>query len=212
MTVQAGYSHAQEPLLSYDDPEGEPKPMPEPPPGRLGARLTAGLLDLLALGLLCLLLFLLPLLFGGVAMPVVTVFVAVLGYSAVPLWVFGATLGMRLTGLRLVRLQGRPLELMDVMARELVWSGVLPAAYFLTIAAGIVASLLGQPWVQHLNGFSGWLGLGSLLFIVLALIGHMLMLVRPDHRGLADLMARTLVVARQPTPEPADEDERLEER
>jgi tetratricopeptide (TPR) repeat protein len=172
----------------------------------------AGLLDLLAQGALCLLLFLLALRFGGVAMPVVTVLAVVLGYSAVPLWLFGATPAMRLLGVRLVRLEGRPLELMDVIARELVWSGILPAAYFLTIIAGAVARLLGQPWVEHLTGSPGWLGLASLLFILLALLGHLVMLVRPDHRGLADLMTRTLVVPRQPAPEPVDEDERLEAR
>jgi uncharacterized RDD family membrane protein YckC len=183
-----------------------------PSPARLSARLAAGLLDLFAQGALVLLLFLLALRFGGVAMPVVTVLVVVLGYSAVPLWVFGATPAMRLFGVRLIRPQGRPLELMDVLARELVWSGILPAAYLLTIAAGIVARWLEQPWVEHLTGSPGWLGLASLLFILLALLGHMAMLVRPDHRGLADLMTRTIVVPRQPAPEPVDEDERLEAR
>jgi uncharacterized RDD family membrane protein YckC len=172
----------------------------------------AGVLDLFAQGALCLLLFLLALRFGGMAMPVVTVLAVVLGYSAIPLWMFGATPAMRLFGVRLIRLQGRPLELMDVIARELVWSGILPATYFLTIAAGIVARLLGQPWVEHLTGSPGWLGLASLLFIALALLGHMAMLARPDHRGLADLMTRTIVVPRQPAPEPVDEDDRQEAR
>jgi uncharacterized RDD family membrane protein YckC len=198
--------------LSYDDPENDLEPKPEPSPAGLSARLMAGLLDLFAQGVLCLLLFLLALRFRGVAMPVVTVLVVVLGYSAVPLWVFGATPAMRLFGVHLIRLQGRPLELMDVIARELVWSGILPATHFLTIGAGIVARLLGQPWVQHLTGSPEWLGLASLLFILLALLGHMAMLARPDHRGLADLMTRTIVVPRQPAPEPVDEDALLEAR
>jgi uncharacterized RDD family membrane protein YckC len=199
-------------LLSYDNPESALEPRPKPSPARLSARLMAGLLDLFAQGALYLLLFLLALRFGGVAMPVVTVLVVVLGYSVVPLWVFGATPAMRLFGLRLVGNQGRPLELMGVIAREVVWSGILPATYLFAIAVGIVASILWQPWVQHLTGSPGWLGPASLLFILLALLGHMAMLARPDHRGLADLMTRTLVVPRQPAPEPMDEDERLEAR
>jgi uncharacterized RDD family membrane protein YckC len=181
-----------------------------PPLAPLDARFKAGALDLLLLGLLTLAYFAVPLIAGGLTLPMWGVFAAVLGYSVTPLILFRATLGMRVFGVEVMGKNGHPAQIIDLVFRELIGRGFFSAAYLCTLAAAVVASWLG------LLRFAMPAGLGMVMFHVswvlfaATVLGHFLVFTRPDRRSLADLVARTVVVTRVPQPLPADEDDRLQ--
>src|SRR6185369_866470 len=113
------------------------------------------------------------------------------GTLAIPLSAFRQTLGMRIFGLELVGKDGHAVGPGDVLFRELLGRGYFPAAFLFTVFAGLVASWL------HLAAFVFPAGIGFLFFgaslfaFTLAILGHALILNRPDRRSLADLMARS---------------------
>lgn len=181
-------------------------------PAPLGRRLAAGAVDGAVLFALCLAFSLIPLLSTGLVLPMWGVLAALVGYSVVPLSAFGATLGMRLLGLELIGKRGHAAGLSDLLSREFIGRGYFPAAYLFTLLANLVGSMLGTTQFIAPAGPSLLFGLVCLGMVGLALPGHLMALFRPDGRGLADLMAGTMVVPRRAVapPEDEDEDERAE--
>lgn len=180
---------------------------PQTPPAPLGPRILAGALDTCIVLAMCVLYFLIPLLTRGLVLPMWGVLAAVLGTLVVPLAAFKRTLGMRLFGLELVTQDGHPVGAGDVLFRELIGRGFFPAAFLVTVFAGLIASWL------HLAAFAFPSGLALLFFgasafaVGFAALGHALVLNRADRRSLADLMARSHVRVARPTPLPTDAEE-----
>ncbi|MBX5480245.1 MAG: RDD family protein [Myxococcaceae bacterium] len=194
-------------MAPFDDEEQLPDLKPAP----IEARLKAGAFDLFILVTLMAGYFFGGLWLYGLAAPMWGVFAILVGYSVVPLSLFRATIGMRLFGIELVTRKGRNVPVTDLLFRELVGRGFFPITYLATLVFGLVMSWLG------LLGFMMPTGIGFLLFhlswmlLAAAVLGQFLMLTRPDRRSLADMVARSYMVPRQPPPPlPDDPDERVD--
>jgi uncharacterized RDD family membrane protein YckC len=176
----------------------------------VGKRMLAGLFDAFAMLLLSAVAFLVPMRLFGVVLPMWGVLAVMLGWSVVPLAFLQQTLGMRLQGLELARKDGHPVDLTNVVFRELAGRGLFPAAYLLTLAFGVVAQGLG------VMAFAIPTGLGLLIAVtcfglfVGAMLGALVGLTRPDGRGLADLITNSYVVVGPARPPPDDPEERAE--
>ncbi len=159
---------------------------------------------------LCVLYFLVPLLTRGLVLPMWGVLAAVLGYLVVPLSAFKRTVGMQIFGLELVTKDGHAVGAGDVLFRELVGRGFFPAAFLVTVLAGVIASAF------HLAAFAFPTGLGFVFFlassaaVAAAILGHVFVMTRQDRRSLADLMARSHVRVAKPVTAPAEADERAD--
>lgn len=176
-------------------------------PAPLGPRIVAGVVDTAIVFALCGAYFLIPLLTRGLVLPMWGVLAAVLGYLVVPLSAYKRTFGMKLGGLELVTKDGHAVAPGDVLFRELIGRGFFPAAFLFTLFMGLVASWL------HLAAFVAPTGIALLFFfassfaLALAVLGHVLVLTREDHRSIADLMARSHVRVAVPPVPPADAEE-----
>lgn len=187
--------------------------MPPAPPANLAPlsrRALAGLIDGAALLLLSMISFVVPMLVLGVVLPMWGVLAVMLGWSVVPLAFLQKTVGMRVMGLELARHDGHPLDLANVLFRELLGRGLFPAAYLLTVIGGFIGRLLGVMAFAVPTGLGAIMLLACLAAFLFALAGGLLGLSRPDGRGLADLMTRSFVVIAPARPLPEDPEERAE--
>lgn len=176
-------------------------------PAPMSQRLLAGAVDTALIAVLCAATFLAPLLLRGVVLPMWGVLTVMLGYSVLPLAFFHRTLGMALFGLELARKDGHPVDLANVLFRELLGRGFFPAAYLLTLAASLVASFLRVGGTVAPPVLTGVLTLASAAAVSVALVGHLVALGRPDQRTLADLIAGSFVVRSPVRAPPTDADE-----
>lgn len=166
------------------------------------ARALAGAVDGVAELALAAALIAIPWRVSGFVLPSLGALAAVLGWSVAPLVAFGQTLGMRLFGLRMVGQDGGRPDPVEASFRELIGRGLLPASYLGVVGLGVVSDLLGR--TEFRAGRYGLALVGVSLFgAVLSALGHLLVLVREDGRGLADLVGRTYVLPAVATP-PAD--------
>jgi uncharacterized RDD family membrane protein YckC/Tfp pilus assembly protein PilF len=182
------------------------------PVAPLGRRFAAGAIDALILGLLCLILFLFPLVTRGLVLPMWGVLAAVVGYAVVPLSAFRATLGMKLLGLELVTKDGHGVSPGDVLFRELIGRGYFPLAFLLTLLLALIAHLMRLMSFVAPTGMTAFFAVVCVFASIGAALGTMLSTTRPDHRTLADIISRSWV---RPAQEPApgdDEDERQHKR
>ncbi len=193
----------------WESDRDEAKPVALPP-APAGLRLAAGAVDLFLLGLLTAGLFLVPLSLGGFVLPMLAVFAAVVGYAVVPMWLFRATLGMRLFGLEIVGRDGRDADLVELMFREFVGRGMFAAAYLGTYLLGLLGMLLGTARLAAPEGMAAVLTQLAVAMLVMAGAGHLLILASKDGRGLADHVGRTQVTTRRPEPLPSDPEERAD--
>lgn len=180
----------------------------------LARRAAAGAIDALAVAALSLLLFAVPWRLGGFSMPMVGAIAAIIGWHVAPLAAFGATLGMRAVGLRMVGLDARLPDAIEAAFRELLGRGLLAGAYLVVVTAGVVSTLVGTGDFHAPGRVGLLLVLSSLVLGLVAAVGHLLPLFREDRRSLADLFGRTRVRRREEVEaeEPDDEDWRREER
>lgn len=196
-------------MAAYDYDQDE-APLPKLEPAALGPRIAAGAIDLFAVIVLTTVFFAIPLSVGGAVMPLLCAFAAVLGWVVVPVWLFQATVGMRLMKVELTKLDGQPLDPAEVLFREMIGRGFLGVIYLSTLLVGVVGMLTGRLM------FSMPVGPGLLLFFIavvlvgVAGVGHFIALSRPDRRGLADLWSHSMVIPRRPTAEALDADDKLE--
>ena len=164
-------------------------------PADIGSRITAGVFDLFLLFILGTAVSLAPMLLGGLALPLVGAVAAIVAYTIAPCMLFKKTLGMKLFGLEIVSVNGRNADATELLFRELFGRGLFGAAYFSTVAFGIFG------WLTGSMAFFQPTGAGLVLFFVagvvsfIGVVGHFLILASKDRRGLADLMARTMVIA-----------------
>lgn len=182
--------------MAWEDPEERPSPSFSPAP--LQPRIIAGVLDALMLACLSAALFVVPMALGGLAIPTWAAVAAIVGYAVVPLWAFQATLFMRLAGIELVGRDGKPPDPIDIVFREILGRGLGPAAYLATFLVALIGSLVGAMGVSSPLGAKGLslAVLGCFAAFGIAVFGHLLALVSPDRRTLADLVARTIVIPR----------------
>ncbi|MBL8923768.1 MAG: RDD family protein [Myxococcaceae bacterium] len=178
----------------------------------LGKRMLAGLIDVAALALLSFLAFLLPMALLGVVLPMWGVLAVMLGWSVVPLAFLQKTVGMKVMGLELAREDGHPVDLANVLFRELLGRGLFPAAYLLTVFFGFVAQALGLVAFVVPTGVGLVMLFACSIAFVGALAASLIALGRPDGRGLADLMTRSYVVLAPARRLPDDPDELAELR
>jgi uncharacterized RDD family membrane protein YckC len=164
------------------------------PPAPLGPRIAAGVFDMTILGIMSSVLSLAPLFYGGFALPLLGSLSAILVYTILPCSLFKATLGMRIFGLEIVGLDGRAPEPGEIAFRELVARGYFGVAYFSTAVIGIAGYLSGTMAIFQPTGMGLVLFFLSGFLLLLSGIGHLMILMRPDHRGLPDLVAKTVVV------------------
>jgi len=176
-------------------------------PAPLERRLLAGLFDAAAVTALSLVCFLVPMVLRGVVLPMWGVLAAVVGYQVVPLAFLKQTVGLRLFGLELVRKDGHHVDLANLLFRELIGRGFFPAAYLLTLLAGVVAASLGVAGTTTPVLLGGLMALASMGALAMAIVGHLIALGRPDGRTLADLFASSYVAVGPTRAPPEDEDE-----
>jgi uncharacterized RDD family membrane protein YckC len=180
---------------------------PQPAPAPLAPRLLAGAIDTSVVLGLCAIYFLIPLLTRGLVLPMWGVLAAVLGYLVVPLSAFKRTFGMRMFGLELVTKDGHAVGAGDVLFRELIGRGFFPAAFLITVLAGLIASWLHIAAFAFPSGMAGLFFTASMFAVAFAALGHALVLNRADRRSLADLMARSYVRLEKRVSLPTDADE-----
>ncbi len=172
----------------------------------------AGAIDGAAVLVLSMVSFVVPMLMLGIVLPMWGVLAVMLGWSVVPLAFLQQTVGMRLMGLELARHDGHPLDLANVLFRELLGRGLFPAAYLLTVMGGFIGRLLGVMAFGVPSGLGALMLLACLGAFLFAVAGSVLALSRPDGRGLADLMTRSYVVTSPARPPPEDPDELAERK
>ena len=179
-------------------------------------RVVAGVIDALAIFALSAFYFVAPMLLRGLVLPMWGVLLAMVGYGVVPLAFLKKTVGMKLMGIELARRDGHAVDLANVLVRELLGRGYFPAAFILTVLAGLVAQWLGVASFLMPTGVALSIFLTSGVALVLAGLGHLLVFNREDGRSLADLVARSYVVLAPARKLPDDPDElaawRLEHR
>lgn len=175
----------------------------------VGRRMAAGAIDLAGVGILSAVFLGVPTVLVGGSLPMLAIFGAVLVWSVVPLSLFGSTAGMAIFGLALEGKENGRADFLDVVFRELVGRGFFAAAYLGTFFIGLVGWLTHTAELSAPVGLSLLLTLVALLGLALAAVGHLIVVVSPNGRGLADILARTTVVRRRPAePESDDEIER----
>lgn len=179
-------------------------------PAPLGTRALAATIDGFIITVLCAVSFLVPLYMRGFVVPMWGVLVVLVGYSVLPLAGLKQTLGMRLMGVELVRPSGHAVDAGNVLFRELLGRGLFPAAYLFTVVAGLLASVFRVGGNVAPVALTGIMTLACAAALVLALVGSLIALERPDKRTLADLMSGSMVVLAPARPLPTDADELAE--
>lgn len=179
-------------------------------PAPLSRRVLAGVFDGVAIVLLSLACFLVPMVLRGVVLPMWGVLAALIGYQVVPLAFLKQTLGMRLSGLELVRKDGHHVDLANLLFRELIGRGFFPAAYLFTLLVGAVGAALGVAGTATPMLLGSIMAIACMAALAMAIIGHVIALGRPDGRTLADLFASSYVAVGPTRAPPTDEDERAD--
>ena len=176
-------------------------------PAELGPRIAAGVIDFFVLGAVGAVLCLGPLWLGGLALPMVGAVAAVVVVQVLPLAAFRATIGLRLMNLELVHQGGRAADLSELLFRELVGRGLLGAAFFTTLLVG------GAGQVAGVMGLFAPGGLGLVLTLLagsvcaIGTLGHLVLLVSKDRRGLHDMIGGTIMVPRGAISDPRDDED-----
>ncbi|MFL5319676.1 MAG: RDD family protein [Myxococcaceae bacterium] len=178
-------------------------------PAPLDSRVGAAVVDTLAVILLTGLLIFIPLKLTGVMTPVFALSAAVLIWNIAPLWVFRQTLGFRLFGIEMVTKTGHSAELTELLFREMIGRGFLPAMFLLSVGVGAFAVLTGRGQLLAVGNGLGLAVLLAFFFVGLAVIGNFVVFIREDRRSLADILAKTMVIPARWLPLPTDEDDRL---
>ncbi|MDP1827578.1 MAG: RDD family protein [Archangium sp.] len=178
-----------------------------PRPAPLPKRVIAGLLDFAFILVLSGISFAVPLLTRGIVLPMWGVLAVMVGYAVVPLAFLKRTLGLHIMGLELVGRDGHPVDLANVLFRELLGRGFFPAAWLFTIIASLVARYLGVGGSTAPPLLAGVMTVACAGAFCIAAIGHVIALGRPDQRTLADLVAKSFVVEGPSLPPPTDLEE-----
>ncbi|MDF1565156.1 MAG: RDD family protein [Deltaproteobacteria bacterium] len=178
----------------------EHSPDPATGPAPLGPRILAGTVDTAAIILLSTAFIVGATVLTGGSLPLLAIFVTVLIWSVAPLTAFGATAGMALFGIRLASRDGDRLDLLEILFREMIGRGWFPVAYLGTLIVGFVGSVTGRASFTLPVGLSLFVAAIAAFIVVLATLGHINILTDAQGRGLADLMAKTLVTPRRRTP------------
>lgn len=178
-------------------------------PAPMDARIGAAVVDSFAVALLTTLFIALPFLLSGLMTPTLALCGAVLIWTIAPLWLFRQTLGMRLFGVEMVSKTGHSADLAELLFRELVGRGYLPAIYLASLGAAVALRMMGfYAGVVAPTGFALIASFMALVFLALAVTGNLVAFIRADRRTLADLIAKTMVIPKRDLPEPEDEDDR----
>lgn len=160
----------------------------------LGKRFAAGLLDFANTISLTVAVLFLHIATVGALFPLWIVAATAVAWVVLPLWVSGKTLGLRAFGLRMIRLDGQPMDLLELAFRELIVRGTVAIA-ILAIAA-LVPTLTdtGLQQAQGTNGLWNVLVMVSCANLALSWAGQLVALFRTDRRTAADLLARVMTV------------------
>lgn len=178
-----------------------------PRPAPISKRVIAGLIDAAFIVVLSGISFAIPLLTRGIVLPMWGVLAVMVGYAVVPLAFLKRTLGLHIMGLELVGRQGHPIDLANLLFRELIGRGFFPAAWMFTIITSLIAFHFGVGGSTTPPLLAGVMTLACSGALCVALIGHVIALGRPDQRTLADLLARSFVVEGPSLPPPTDLEE-----
>lgn len=178
-------------------------------PAALDARVGAAVIDTLAIALITALLIYVPLRFTGLLTPTLALCGAVLMWTIAPLWLFRQTLGMRVFSIEMVSKTGHSAELTELLFRELVGRGYLPAIYLMSVLVAVIGSLTGRVAAMVMpTGLPFLATLLAFFFLGLSVVGNLVVFIRDDHRTLADLLAKTMVIPQRTVSLPTDEDDR----
>jgi len=178
-------------------------------PAAVGPRILAGLIDTALILLLLGIIFPVQLQLRGTLVPLWTIASVVIACNVLPAWLFGATLGLKLNGLRIVKPDGERADPLELTFRELIGRGIAAVSYLASVTVGFVAMLTNTGALTLPVGSALLLFVGALALLGLALLGQMAIFVAPQNRSLADFLGRVLVI-RAPskaTPPPATADD-----
>ena len=178
-----------------------------PRPAPLPKRVVAGLIDFAFIASLTGISFTVPLVTRGIGLPMWGVLAVMVGYAVVPLAFLKRTVGLHIMGLELVGKAGHPVDLANVLFRELLGRGFFPAAWLFTIIASLIALHFGVGASTTPPLLAGVMTVASAGALCVAAIGHVIALGRPDQRTLADLLAGSFVVEGTALPPPTDLEE-----
>ena len=178
-----------------------------PRPAPMQKRVIAGLLDAACIVVLSGISFAVPLLTRGIVLPMWGVLAVVVGYAVVPLAFLKRTVGLHIMGLELVTKTGHAVDLANLLFRELVGRGFFPAAWLFTIISSLIAFRFGVGSSATPPVLAGVMTLACSAAVVIAAVGQIIALGRPDQRTLADLLAKSFVVEGPVLPPPTDLEE-----
>ncbi|MEL6546718.1 MAG: RDD family protein [Myxococcota bacterium] len=196
-------------------------------PAPLGRRLAAAALDCANIASVSAAILVCHLYLVGALFPLWVIAAVVVAWVVLPLWASGRTLGLKAFGLRMIRGDGKPMDLLELAFRELIARGTVSAAILFIAALVPAIEAQGAQELPTPSGLWSVVLVIAISNVVLALVGHTLAAFRADRRTGQDLMSRVWVVdfdaherstlrllGREPEParEPADQWRQRENR
>ncbi len=163
-------------------------------PAPLGRRFAAALLDVANVGSVTAAILVAHLHLVGALFPLWVVGAVVVAWTVLPLWAWGRTLGLRAFGLRMIRADGNPMDLLELSFRELIARGTVSSAVLLVAALVPAIEAQGAQELPTPSGLWSVMLVVAISNVALSLVGFALAFFRADGRTGQDLMAKALVV------------------
>ncbi|MEM6730116.1 MAG: RDD family protein [Myxococcota bacterium] len=163
-------------------------------PAPIGRRLGATLLDTANLISVSAGILVLHLMTVGALFPLWVVAAVVVAWNVLPLWVSGRTVGLRAFGLRMIRSDGKPMDLLELAFRELIARGTVSAAILVVAAVVPFIEANGARELPTPSGLWSVVLAVAISNVLIAVVGHSVALFRRDRRTGQDLVAKVIVV------------------
>lgn len=163
-------------------------------PAPLSRRLAAATLDAANVGSVTVAILVAHLYLVGALFPLWVVGAVIVAWTVLPLWAWGRTLGLRAFGLRMIRADGKPMDLLELSFRELIARGAVAVAVLLLAASVPMIEAQGARELPTPSGLWSAVLVVAISNVVLAVVGHGLAAFRSDRRTAQDLLAKVLVV------------------
>ncbi|MEM6532264.1 MAG: RDD family protein [Myxococcota bacterium] len=157
-------------------------------------RLTASALDLANVVSLSVGILLLHFWSAGALFPLWVFSAVVVAWLVLPSWMSGRTLGLRALGLRLIRVDGKPMDLLELAFRELVARGLVCASILSVAAVVPFIESQGAHELPTPTGMWSAVLVFACLNVLFAATSTLVGLLRDDGRSLADVLAKVIVV------------------
>ncbi|MEO1483737.1 MAG: RDD family protein [Myxococcota bacterium] len=163
-------------------------------PAPLLRRLASSALDLANVGSITVGVLLLHLYLTGALFPLWVFSAVVVGWLVLPSWLTGKTLGLRAFGLKLIRVDGKPMDLLELAFRELIARGLVSGSILTVVAVVPLIEASGAREMPTPSGMWSLVVVFAIANVLFSAVSTAVGVARDDGRTLADLLARVLVV------------------